>query len=129
MRSWIIGLSCSRNWFLRPILDLENLNSRLNAISFFLCSEELTVSLRETLKSVKDIPYILKKFNSPSSICTSTDWASFLKSVCSLLHVNKIFEVGISESLQEQVKYLNLDIVEKLIAGSFMHYNRVGLCL
>eukprot|EP00261_Vitis_vinifera_P031776 XP_019073019.1 PREDICTED: DNA mismatch repair protein MSH5 isoform X5 [Vitis vinifera] len=108
-----MGRRLLRNWFLRPILDLENLNSRLNAISFFLCSEELTVSLRETLKSVKDIPYILKKFNSPSSICTSTDWASFLKSVCSLLHVNKIFEVGISESLQEQVKYLNLDIVEK----------------
>ncbi|RVW99534.1 DNA mismatch repair protein MSH5 [Vitis vinifera] len=79
-----MGRRLLRNWFLRPILDLENLNSRLNA-----------------------------KFNSPSSICTSTDWASFLKSVCSLLHVNKIFEVGISESLQEQVKYLNLDIVEK----------------
>ncbi|EXB66342.1 MutS protein-5-like protein [Morus notabilis] len=63
-------------------------------ISFFLASEELTLSLRETLKSVKDIPHILK-------------------SVCSLLHVNKIFEVGISESLREHARYLNLDIVEK----------------
>ncbi|KAF3453432.1 hypothetical protein FNV43_RR03872 [Rhamnella rubrinervis] len=110
------GRRLLRNWFLRPILDLENLNSRLNAISFFLYSEELMLSFRETLKSVKDIPHILKKFNSPSSICATGDWTAFLKSVCSLLHINKIFEVGISESLREHLKYLNLNIVDK--AGS-----------
>ncbi|KAL4618976.1 hypothetical protein ACB092_06G049200 [Castanea dentata] len=89
-----MGRRLLRSWFLRPILDLENLNRRLNAISFFLCSEDLMASLRETLKSVKDVPHILK-------------------SVCSLLHVNKIFGVGISESLREHVKQLNLDIVEE----------------
>ncbi|OMO83496.1 hypothetical protein CCACVL1_11376 [Corchorus capsularis] len=111
-----MGRRLLRNWFLRPILDLENLNNRLNAISFFLSSEELMVSLRETLKSVKDVPHILKKFNSPSSMCTSSDWMAFLKSVCSLLHVNKIFEVGISENLREHMEYLNLDIVTKASA-------------
>ncbi|RDX94352.1 DNA mismatch repair protein MSH5, partial [Mucuna pruriens] len=114
-----MGRRLLRNWFLRPILDLEVLNYRLNSvsiyslISFFLCSEELAASLRETLKSVKDIPHLLKKFDSPSSICTSSDWTALLKSICALLHVNKIFEVGISEGLREELKYLNLDIVEK----------------
>ncbi|XWS11235.1 hypothetical protein CRYUN_Cryun38cG0066800 [Craigia yunnanensis] len=108
-----MGRRLLRNWFLRPILNLENLNNRLNAISFFLSSEELVVSLRETLKSVKDVPHILKKFNSPSSMCTSSDWMAFLKSVCSLLHVNKIFEVGFSENLREHMENLNLDIVAK----------------
>ncbi|XP_044473615.1 DNA mismatch repair protein MSH5 isoform X4 [Mangifera indica] len=89
-----MGRRLLRNWFLRPILDLEILNGRLNAITVFLCSEELMASLRETLKSVKDIPHILK-------------------SVCALLHVTKIFEVGISEGLQEQLRLSNLDIVEK----------------
>ncbi|KAF4393840.1 hypothetical protein F8388_018331, partial [Cannabis sativa] len=107
------GRRLLRNWFLRPILDFDNLNSRLNGISFFLSSEELMLSLRETLKSVKDIPHILKKFNSPSSTCAIADWTAFLKSVCSLLHVNKIFEVGISESLQEHANYLSLDIIDK----------------
>ncbi|KAK9212714.1 hypothetical protein WN943_002096 [Citrus x changshan-huyou] len=79
-----MGRRLLRNWFLRPILDLENLNSRLNA-----------------------------KFNSPSFIYTASDWTAFLKSICSLLHVNKIFEVGISESLREQLRLLNFDIVEK----------------
>ncbi|KAH1092766.1 hypothetical protein GLYMA_14G022400v4 [Glycine max] len=108
-----MGRRLLRNWFLRPILDLEVLNYRLNSISFFLCSEELVTSLRETLKSVKDIPLLLKKFDSPSSICTSFDWTALLKSICAMLHVNKIFEVGISEGLREELKYLNLDIVEK----------------
>ncbi|OVA07809.1 DNA mismatch repair protein MutS [Macleaya cordata] len=107
------GFSVNRNWFLRPIVDLENLNDRLNNISFFLWSEELMVTLRETLKSVRDIPHMLKKLNSPSSICTSGDWTAFLKSICSLLHINKIFEVGISESLRERARSLNLSILEK----------------
>ncbi|GLT76019.1 hypothetical protein SLA2020_477040 [Shorea laevis] len=111
-----VGRRLLRNWFLRPILELENLRNRLNAISFFLLSEELMISLQETLKSVKDVPHILRKFNSPSCMCTGGDWTAFLKSVCSLLHVNKIFEVGISESLREHVEYLNLDIITK--AGS-----------
>ncbi|KAI8557566.1 hypothetical protein RHMOL_Rhmol04G0020400 [Rhododendron molle] len=111
-----MGRRLLRSWFLRPILDLDSLNYRLNAISFFHCSEELLASLRETLKSVKDIPHILKKFNSPSSACTPGDWTAFLKSLSSLLHVNKIFEVGVSGSLLEQVIYLKLDIVQK--AGS-----------
>uniref|UniRef100_A0A6N2L0Z3 DNA mismatch repair protein MSH5 n=2 Tax=Salix viminalis TaxID=40686 RepID=A0A6N2L0Z3_SALVM len=108
-----VGKLLLRNWFLRPLLDVKNLNGRLDAISFFLCSEELMVSLRETLKSVKDIQRILRKFNSPSSLSTVGDWTAFLKSVCALLHLGKIFEVGISENLQEHAKYLNLNIVEQ----------------
>ncbi|KAL2523708.1 DNA mismatch repair protein MSH5 [Abeliophyllum distichum] len=108
-----MGRHLLRNWFLRPILNLDKLNNRLDTISFFLSAEELLASLRETLKSVKDISHILKKINSPSSICTSGDWSAFLKSICSLLHINKIFEVGISVTLREQLAYLNLDVVEK----------------
>ncbi|KAJ4975332.1 hypothetical protein NE237_000438 [Protea cynaroides] len=108
-----MGRRLLRNWFLRPILDLEILNSRLNTISFLVSCEELITTLRETLKSIKDICHILKKFNSPSSVYSTGDWMAFLKSVCSLLHVNKIFEVGISESLRQHAKSLNLDIAEK----------------
>nr|XP_027064249.1 DNA mismatch repair protein MSH5-like isoform X3 [Coffea arabica] len=109
-----MGRRLLRNWFLRPILDIEKLNKRFDAITFFHSAEELLASLRETLQSIKDIPHILKKFNSPSSLCTSSDWKAFVKSICSLLHINKIFEVGISENLQEELKYLNLDIVEQV---------------
>ncbi|KAM3344114.1 DNA mismatch repair protein MSH5 isoform X8 [Capsicum galapagoense] len=121
-----MGRRLLRNWFLRPILDLDNLNRRLDTISFFLSAEEISASLRETLKSVKDIPRILKKFNCPSSISTSADWAAFLKTVCALLHIRKIFEVGISGSLQEELKYLNLDIIER--AGFFISVDLAYVC-
>ena len=62
-----------------------------------------------------------------------------LQSVCSLLHVNKIFEVGMSENLRDNMKYLNLDIVEKVPNNIFdslsiwsnWHFNEpcVNLCL
>ncbi|XP_065044952.1 DNA mismatch repair protein MSH5-like isoform X3 [Musa acuminata AAA Group] len=140
-----MGRRLLRAWFLRPILDLDMLNNRLNTISFFLCCEEVMSALRETLKTVRDVPHMLKKFNSPSSLCTTSDWNAFLKMpsvglyaiyawqlenmqvpkdnnsnnnnnkvcICSLLHINKIFEVGISEYLQEKLEYLKLDLVEK----------------
>ncbi|CAL9122662.1 unnamed protein product [Musa textilis] len=108
-----MGRRLLRAWFLRPILDLDILNNRLNTISFFLCCEEVMSALRETLKTVRDVPHMLKKFNSPSSLCTTSDWNAFLKCICSLLHINKIFEVGISEYLQEKLEYLKLDLVEK----------------
>ncbi|XP_060207298.1 DNA mismatch repair protein MSH5 isoform X9 [Lycium barbarum] len=130
-----MGRRLLRSWFLRPILDLDNLNRRLDTISFFLSAEAISLSLRETLKSVKDIPCILKflppfllpqKFNSPSSISTSADWAAFLKSICALLHISKIFEVGISGSLLEELKYLDLDIVER--AGFHISLDLAYVC-
>ncbi|GJZ17601.1 DNA mismatch repair protein MSH5 isoform X4, partial [Tanacetum coccineum] len=63
-------------------------------ISFFVSSEELLTSLRDTLKSVKDVPHLLK-------------------SLAALLHINKIFELGISENFQEHVNYFCVNIVEK----------------
>ncbi|KAL2582650.1 hypothetical protein AAZV13_14G021100 [Glycine max] len=95
-----MGRRLLRNWFLRPILDLEVLNYRLNSISFFLCSEELVTSLRETLKSVKDIPLLLKKFDSPSSICTSFDWTALLK-VIGVIDVNRTKEKGYATVVKE----------------------------
>ncbi|XP_015088880.1 DNA mismatch repair protein MSH5 isoform X4 [Solanum pennellii] len=95
-----MGRRLLRNWFLRPILDLDNLNRRLDTISFFLSAEEISVSLRETLKSVKDIPRVLKKFNSPSSISTSADWSAFLK-VIGVIDVDRSKEKGYETIVKE----------------------------
>ncbi|XP_068656201.1 DNA mismatch repair protein MSH5 isoform X2 [Aristolochia californica] len=108
-----MGRRLLRSWFLRPILDLDVLNRRLNSISFFLCCEELMASIHETLKCVRDIPCMLKKFDSPSSLSSSGDWATFLKSISGLLHIQRIFEVGISDHLKERNDYFNLDIVQE----------------
>uniref|UniRef100_A0A0E0A172 DNA mismatch repair proteins mutS family domain-containing protein n=1 Tax=Oryza glumipatula TaxID=40148 RepID=A0A0E0A172_9ORYZ len=80
-----IGRAKEGTWFLRPIIDIDVINNRLNT----------------------------KKFNSPSSFCTSSDWHAFLKCICSLLHINKIFEVGISEHLAIKLQHMNIDLVGK----------------
>ncbi|PNT66568.1 hypothetical protein BRADI_3g14127v3 [Brachypodium distachyon] len=108
-----MGRRLLRGWFLRPIIDIDVIHNRLDTISFFLCCEEVMTALRETLKSVRDIPHMLKKFNSPSSSCTSSDWHTVLKCICSLLHINKIFEVGISEHLANKLQNINIDLVKK----------------
>ncbi|KAF0923351.1 hypothetical protein E2562_006262, partial [Oryza meyeriana var. granulata] len=108
-----MGKHLLRTWFLRPIINIDVINNRLNTISFFLCCEEVMSALRETLKPVRDIPHMLKKFNSPSSFCASSDWLTFLKCICSLLHINKIFEVGISEHLANKLQHMNIDLVGK----------------
>ncbi|XP_020691721.1 DNA mismatch repair protein MSH5 isoform X6 [Dendrobium catenatum] len=106
-----MGRRLLRAWFLRPILDLCILNSRLNTISFFLCCEEVMSALRETLKSVKDIPYMLKKFNSPSSLCTDADWNAFLK-VMGVIDTqrskDKGYETLVKEGLCEELDELRL---------------------
>ncbi|XP_057818789.2 DNA mismatch repair protein MSH5 isoform X3 [Cryptomeria japonica] len=109
----VMGRRLLRIWFLRPILDLNILNDRLNTISLFYGCDEMMTTLRNSLKSVKDIPFLLKKFSCPSSISTSDDWTTLSKSISSILHVRKIFEVGISERQHEQAGILNLNIVKK----------------
>ncbi|KAJ0601584.1 hypothetical protein HanIR_Chr03g0130421 [Helianthus annuus] len=41
--------------------------------------------------------WMFQEFNPPSSVCTCGDWTAFLKRLSALLHINKIFELGISE--------------------------------
>nr|VDC72006.1 unnamed protein product [Brassica rapa] len=154
-----MGRRLLRSWFMRPILDLEVLDRRLNAVSFFLrlmpsrigvgnqaddifagyteiCeghipfAQESVFSLHAMCELVcrscrffiscthlvlLNISFLCenKKFNSPTSLCTSNDWTAFMKSIGALLHVNKIFEVGVSESLREHMRRFNLDIIEK----------------
>uniref|UniRef100_A0A804JME1 DNA mismatch repair protein MSH5 n=1 Tax=Musa acuminata subsp. malaccensis TaxID=214687 RepID=A0A804JME1_MUSAM len=95
-----MGRRLLRAWFLRPILDLDMLNNRLNTISFFLCCEEVMSALRETLKTVRDVPHMLKKFNSPSSLCTTSDWNAFLK-VMGVIDVKRSKEKGYETLVKE----------------------------
>ncbi|XP_031503245.1 DNA mismatch repair protein MSH5 [Nymphaea colorata] len=108
-----MGRRLMRSWFLRPMLDLEVLNERLDIISFFHFCEESTMALRGSLKHVKDIPRVLKKFNSPSYIASSDGWNTVIKSISSLLHIRNIFEVGIGDRLQGRSECLTLQIVDK----------------
>ncbi|TMX03043.1 hypothetical protein EJD97_018644 [Solanum chilense] len=49
-----------------------------------------------------------------------------MQSVCALLHISKIFEVGISGSLLEELTSLDLDIIER--AGFFISVDLAYVC-
>ncbi|KAG0569294.1 hypothetical protein M758_6G076000 [Ceratodon purpureus] len=108
------GRKLLRLWFLRPILDLSTLNDRLDSVSAFKCSQELVSALRGTLKHIKDLPRLLKKISSPSSVVTSKDWAVFTESVSALIHIRGMFEVAVSQRHQIQVPLIDLQIVKKV---------------
>lgn len=38
----------------------------------------------------------------------------FFQCICSLLHINKIFEVGISEHLAIKLQHMNIDLIGKV---------------
>ncbi|KAH9617835.1 hypothetical protein KSS87_000841 [Heliosperma pusillum] len=106
-----VGLTMTNN-------DLNFLN--FEKITFFLYSEELIVFLHGTLKSIKDVPYLVKKFNSPSSLCTSSDWAAFLK-VIGVIDVTRVKEKGyatiVKEGFCDELDELR-QIYEDIFAGT-----------
>ncbi|KAF5947284.1 hypothetical protein HYC85_013241 [Camellia sinensis] len=65
-------------------------------ISFFLCSEELLASLRETLKSIKDIPHILK-----AGSCILTDLAYVYELVIGVIDVSRSKDKGYGTIVKE----------------------------
>lgn len=71
-------------------------------------------ALRARLKRLKDIPRLLKKISSPSSVGTSKDWAIFTESVSVLIDIRAIFEVAVSQRHQIQVPLIDLQIVKKV---------------
>ncbi|XP_073388426.1 DNA mismatch repair protein MSH5-like isoform X5 [Physcomitrium patens] len=118
----------SRLWFLRPILDLSVLNDRLDTVSAFRLSQDLVSALRNTLKGIKDIPRLIKKISSPSSVVTSKDWAVFTQSVSALIHIRAMFEVAVSQRHQSQISLIDLQIVKKVmsqITEDLMYVNSI----
>ncbi|KAF7112242.1 hypothetical protein RHSIM_RhsimUnG0249000 [Rhododendron simsii] len=109
-----MGRRLLRSWFLRPILDLDSLNYRLNAVSFYPQNELQLYPFSWGLYRQIEVPE-QEMGNLITQLLDNLSY-SLRKSISSLLHVNKIFEVGVSGSLLEQAKYLKLDIVQK--AGS-----------
>jgi hypothetical protein len=42
----------------------------------------------------------------------------FFQCICSLLHINKIFEVGISEHLANKLQHMNIDLIGKVLISN-----------
>ncbi|XP_026955117.1 mutS protein homolog 5 isoform X4 [Sagmatias obliquidens] len=79
------GEKLLRLWFTRPTQDLEELNSRLDVIQFFLLPQNLDMAqmLHRLLGHIKNVPLILKRMK--LSHTKVSDWQVLYKTVYSAL--------------------------------------------
>ncbi|KFO21054.1 MutS protein like protein 5 [Fukomys damarensis] len=79
------GEKLLRLWFTRPTQDLEELNSRLDVIEFFLLPQNLDIAhmLHRLMSHIKNVPLILKRMK--LSHTKVSDWQILYKTVYSAL--------------------------------------------
>ncbi|XP_073080685.1 mutS protein homolog 5 isoform X5 [Manis javanica] len=79
------GEKLLRLWFTRPTRDLEELNSRLDVVQFFLLPQNLDIAqmLHRLLSHIKNVPLILKRMK--LSHTKVSDWQVLYKTVYSAL--------------------------------------------
>ncbi|KAJ7535261.1 hypothetical protein O6H91_12G025400 [Diphasiastrum complanatum] len=120
-----MGHRLLRTWFLKPLMDVNVLNDRLDAISFFKTNEELVDALRASLKQVKDIPRVLKKFFSPSSLSTSADWLALQKTAGSFLQIRRIIEATLVEVQEEDCAASRSQSMKRILSLSATNLLRI----
>ncbi|KAI5059273.1 hypothetical protein GOP47_0025592, partial [Adiantum capillus-veneris] len=109
----LMGRRLLRTWFLRPILDLDVVNDRLDFIAVFLNLDEVVAAFHQSLRHIKDIPRLLRRFSSPSSLSTRNDWQQLLKTIGSFLHLRDIVEVSLSQRQYKQAMR-KLHLIQKI---------------
>ncbi|XP_074167535.1 mutS protein homolog 5 isoform X3 [Sminthopsis crassicaudata] len=79
------GEKLLRLWLMRPTRDLEELNSRLDVIQFFLLpqNQEMALTLHRLLSHIKNVPLILKRML--LSQTKVSDWKILYETVHSAL--------------------------------------------
>ncbi|XP_022087928.1 mutS protein homolog 5-like isoform X2 [Acanthaster planci] len=86
----VVGSRLMRVWFMRPSCDLALLNQRQDAVAFFMASAniEVTTSLQEYLKHVKNVARILKQMRQAQA--SVNDWQALYKTAYSAINIGDI---------------------------------------
>jgi len=114
-----IGRDLLRQWFLQPLMDVEEINQRMNGVQFFSqpYNTELTNELRDSLKHMKNTKAMLKRIKEVKA--SVNDWSNLYKT---LYCFKTIYELcSVDDNLLSQVpaihrlvKAMNQDILGNL---------------
>ncbi|BBN02988.1 DNA mismatch repair protein MSH5 [Marchantia polymorpha subsp. ruderalis] len=113
----VMGRRLLRLWFLRPILDMNVINDRLDTIQILKAATDMTEALQDSLRHVKDIPRLIKKIFSSNSLQTTSGWYALVESVGALWQIRGIFEVETSQRHDHQIEFTQLHIVGKVFSA------------
>ncbi|PRP82029.1 mutS like protein [Planoprotostelium fungivorum] len=87
-----VGRSMFRQWFLRPSLDVQVIQDRLNTISFFLDSDHprdvLLEEIDSCLKRFKDLLRIVHRIRAATA--SINDWRNLYESMYHALRIRKL---------------------------------------
>lgn len=86
-----MGRRLLRLWFLRPIINLEALNQRQDAVHFFMHAPDVIKSVRAVLRKTRDVPQVLRRLQSTQGLLEMKDFILLLDSIANLLMLHDIF--------------------------------------
>lgn len=86
-----MGQRLLRLWFLRPIINLQVLNARQDAIAYFMQAPDIMKLTKDTLRKTRDIPQLLRRLRSTQGLLYVKDFSLMLNSITNLLSLRDIF--------------------------------------
>lgn len=107
-----------KKWLHEPLLEIKNINSRLDLVSFFFDNLIVLDELRDLLKGVYDIERLTTKISNGN--CNGRDFISLKNSLSIIPHIKDILTSSNNMNLikfDENIEELNdiLDLIEESI--------------
>lgn len=96
-----MGQRLLRLWFLRPIINLQVLNARQDAIAYFMQTPDVVKLTKDTLRKTRNIPQILRRLRSTQGLLYVKDFSLVLNSITNLLALRDIFASLASSQSQQ----------------------------
>ncbi|MBT4823974.1 DNA mismatch repair protein MutS [Candidatus Woesearchaeota archaeon] len=111
-----MGSRLLKRWLLNPLLDIEEINQRLNAVDFLFRNILVRQELKEVLESVKDIERLISRVNYGNA--NARDLIALKESLRVIPELKRIF-TEVDKTLLDE-KYLKNKYLEKVSIVSDM---------
>lgn len=73
------GKEMLRQWFLQPVLDMDVLTERYDAIDYFMKNRDVVDHLRDLIKNIRNTKRIMKRIK--ESTASANDWCNLYKTL------------------------------------------------
>lgn len=88
------GKRLLRAWFKRPLVDVQAVCERQEAVAWLLCNEEDAAALAGALRRVKDLPALLMRLRTVAAFTPKKSWQALLDSLAALAQVQEALDCG-----------------------------------
>lgn len=114
-----MGSRLLRNWVLRPLIQMEEIEERQESVEFFQNRFELSQRLKSELRSISDIERIISRITLNSS--NGRDFIALKTSIPPLKNIHKQFQLTLPHLLEKLFgKWDNLEDIEQLIDSAIV---------